>query len=223
MRTITILIIALCLAGAANLQAQTEKGNWLIGASSRTSAGFLGLPGSEPCIMNLGFSNVKYKDDSGGEYDAEKYTSINLSPQFGYFVVKNLAVGLDMNVAFMKYSMTGDYESSVKTTYFTAGPFIRYYIPAGKVYPFFEAGAAFGTQSNKYTSDGESDDPSKSSVQCYGGGAGLAIPLGKKVTFDTMLTYNSLIIKDKEDNPENGRAIIGTFGIKFGFHIFLGS
>jgi hypothetical protein len=218
MRTITALIIVICLAGAASLQAQTEKGHWLIGASSRTSAGFLGLPGSEPCIMNLGFSTFNYKDDSGEEYDPEKFTSINLSPQAGYFVIDNLVVGLDMNLAFMKYSTTGEYSSDYKTNFFTAGPFVRYYIPAGKVYPFFEAGAAFGTQSV-----GDSDDTYKSSVQCYGGGAGLAVPLGKKATFDTMLTYNSLSIKDKEDNPDNFRTILGTFGIKFGFHIFLGN
>lgn len=222
MRTITALIVAFCLAGASCLQAQTEKGHWLIGASSRVSAGFLGLPGSEPCIMNLGFSTIKYKDDSGETDDPTKITSINLSPQFGYFVVKNFVVGLDMNLAYMKYSQTGEYESSVKTNFFTAGPFVRYYIPAGKVYLFLEAGAAFGNQKYTYSNSEEPDETAKASAKCYGGGGGIAVPLGKKVTFDTMLTYNSLTIKSKEDNPDNNRDITGTFGIKFGLHIFLG-
>jgi hypothetical protein len=221
MKTITALIIVICLAGASVVQAQTEKGHWLIGASTRTQ-GLFSMFGADPSIMNLGFSTWNEKDDSGEEDYKEKYISINMSPRFGYFVVKNLAIGLDMNLAVWKDSWGDEYETSNKISFFTAGPFVRFYIPAGKVYPFFEAGAAFGSQGQTYTSDGESDEPTKSSVKCYGGGAGVAVPLGKKVTFDTMISYNSLNTKDKEDNPDNERTIIGTFGIKFGFHIYLG-
>ena len=220
MRTITILIIALCLAGTASLQAQTEKGHWLIGASSRTQ-GIFNVLGSEPSIMNLGFTTWKDKDDSGEEDYQEKHISINMSPRLGYFVVKNLAVGLEMNLAVWKNSWGDEYETSNKISFFTAGPFVRYYIPAGKIYFFLEAGAAFGNQKQIFQTE-ESDDISTASAKCFGGGGGIALPLGKKVTFDTMLTYNSLNIKEKEDNPDNRHSIIGTFGIKFGFHIFLG-
>ena len=57
----------------------------------------------------------------------------------------------------------------------------------------------------------------------FGGGIGLAAPLGEKVTFDIMAGYDSLTVKDKEDNDDNYRTVIGTLGLKIGFTILLGS
>jgi hypothetical protein len=228
MKKIIGSLIVLCTIGATSMRAQTEKGNFLVGISTHTNLGIMNLlESSSPNIMSLSFSSIKYKSDSDEE-DADesttKLTSINMAPRFGYFLVKNLAIGADFQLGYMKikdHDDEYDTDSQINSTLFAAGPFIRYYIPAGKVYPFLEAGAVFGSQSDKYDYGDGDESTSKTAVNSYGGGAGIAIPIGNKVTFDTMLGYSSTSFKDKEDNPDNGKTIIGGFDIKFGFQIYL--
>ena len=57
----------------------------------------------------------------------------------------------------------------------------------------------------------------------FGGGIGMAAPVSDRITFDVLVGYNSLTYKDKDDNDDNDRTVIGTFGIKLGFIIFLGA
>lgn len=52
---------------------------------------------------------------------------------------------------------------------------------------------------------------------------GVAIPLGEKASFDTLLGYQSTSYKAKEDNENNHRTLVGTVGLKPGFTIFPGS
>lgn len=224
MKKVISILILFSLIATCNIMAQTEKGKFFIGASTRTSVGILGEPNSCTQIMNLGFSWLKDKSDSGDDGENMKYTSLNASPQIGYFVIKNLVIGADLNLGYLNIASGEGYSSKAKSTLIAAGPFIRYYIPVGKLYTFLEGGAIFGSEKTKYTISGGSDysSTSKQSINCYGGGVGLAVPLSKKATFDTSLTYNSLTVKDKDDNPDNVRTVEGTFGIKFGFHVFLG-
>jgi hypothetical protein len=56
-----------------------------------------------------------------------------------------------------------------------------------------------------------------------GGGAGIAIPLGTRVAFDAMLGYNSLTIKEPENNAHNERVVMETFGLRLGFSVLIGS
>ena len=78
--------------------AQTEKGSWLIGASS-----------------DLGFSSTKVKgaDDSQSNF--------NISPMAGYFIMDNLVFGLDVDFQSSKF---GDLKNSSTGI----GPFVRYYV-----------------------------------------------------------------------------------------------
>jgi len=222
MKKIIGLIMILCLAALGGLHAQTEKGKLLLGVSSRTSLGLFNLSGCSPDIMSVGFTTVKYKSDEYSDDEKEKYTSLNLSPRIGYFLVKNLALGVDLNLAYMKVGTTASDETDKYTT-FSAGPFARYYIPAGKVYPFVEAGAAFGSIVYNFEGSEYGDEKIKYGLTLFNGGAGIAVPIGNRASFDTMISYNSMTTKDKEDNPDNGRTIAGTFGIRFGFMIFLGN
>ena len=57
----------------------------------------------------------------------------------------------------------------------------------------------------------------------YGGGIGLAVPLGERVMVDVLAGYNSTTIKDREDNADNERRVMGTLGLNIGFVILLGS
>ncbi|HEY4785818.1 MAG TPA: hypothetical protein VIH57_07205, partial [Bacteroidales bacterium] len=74
---------------------------------------------------------------------------------------------------------------------------------------------------SKFSYDNMSDD-SKANVSGIGGGIGLAIPLGNVASFDVLADYNSLTVKNKEDNPDNTRTVSGTLGLKLGFVLFLG-
>ncbi len=222
MKKITLLTVFMLTISFGFLNAQTNQGKVLLGVSSTLS-----LYGTGSDLMNLGYSSVKSKSDADGfeESDPDKMTSINLLPKVGYFVIDNLALGLDVNIAL---STTKDGEDSDKysQTLLSVGPFIRYYIPTSKVLPFFEINGSLGSINNKndYSDNTYYEDVEyKSSVMSIGGGIGLAAPLGDRVTFDVLAGYNSLTVKDKEDNDDNYRTVIGTLGLKIGFTILLGS
>jgi opacity protein-like surface antigen len=88
--------------------------------------------------------------------------------------------------------------------------------------PFFEISSLFGSETNKYE-DPYSSSSNKNSLTSFGGGAGLAVKLGDKVTFDMMAGYNSTSEKAKENNPNDERTVQGTIAFKLGFTVLLGS
>lgn len=171
--------------------------------------------------MSIGFISAKEKSDADGfdEGDPSKSTSFNFIPRIGYFEADNFAVGLDVSYAFSKTKEEG-YES--KQNLWSVGPFIRYYIPAGKVMPFIEAAGALGGLKLETSSSWGSGE-SKLGIFSIGGGAGIAVLLGERATFDVMAGYNSFTLKEKENNDDNERTVYGILGIKFGFSILLGA
>jgi hypothetical protein len=88
--------------------------------------------------------------------------------------------------------------------------------------PFFEINSQFGSLSSNSEYQGYSSS-SSSSMRSIGGGAGLAVKLGEKVTFDMMAVYNSMSEKAKENNPNDNRTVQGTLGFKFGFVVLFGT
>lgn len=220
MKKIIFLLMVMCLTITINMQAQTDKGTVLLGVSTRTGLSLFNTTGCSADIMSLGFSTAKYKSDSYSDDDPEKITSLNLSPRIGYFLADNFVFGADLNLGYMKSSTKGSDDKS-STTLFAAGPFARYYIPSGKIYTFLEASAVFGSETEKDNYGSDDHSTFKIGVTNYGGGVGLAIPIGNKATFDTMVGYNSLIFKNKDDDSDNAKYVIGTFGFKFGFHFYL--
>ena len=210
-----LLITAFCFLNFTFLKAQTNKGKVLLGVSSTLS-----LAGTGSDLMTLGYTTMKSKSDVDGYEDSDpnKTTSFNLLPKVGYFVIDNLAVGLDVNIALSSEKYGGSSDKYI-TNMLSIGPFVRYYITTEKVLPFFELGGAFGSLTNKSSSN---DSKNKSSVNSFGVGAGIAIPLGDRVTFDVLAGYSSLTIKEKENNDDNYRTVVGTIGLELGVIVFLG-
>ena len=67
---------------------------------------------------------------------------VNLQSKNGYFIMNDLAVGLNLNVFHESTKVTSDPEQEAfRETYFMAGPFARYYLVNGF---FGEAGASLG-------------------------------------------------------------------------------
>jgi hypothetical protein len=217
MKKIIMMITILCFFTLSVAEAQVNKGRSLIGVS--TSFSYINY-GSD--IMSLGFTSVKQKSNAAGyvEPAAEKITTLNFLPKFGYFVCNNLAIGLDVCIASFVENPGGGEKFTMTSLGF--GPFVRYYISGSKVMPFFEVNSIFGSINVKdeYQSTSSSN---KSSMSSIGGGAGLAVKLGDKVTFDLMAGYNSMTEKAKQNNPNDERTVQGTLGFKFGFVVLFGS
>lgn len=213
------LVSGLCLFSISVLNAQFSKGQTLLGLTSSSNLYNLysDYSGGTSNLIHLGFSTMKYKSNSGNG-DSEKIRTFNLSPRAGYFIIDNLAVGLDVNLSFLSYGSGDDKES---TTALGIGPFVRYYKPLDKCSPFVEVGGSIGTLRNKYTYLNQ-DETNKASVTSVMVGAGLAVPLGDVVNFDIMAGYVSTTVKDKENNPNDTRSVLGTLGIKVGFLFYLG-
>lgn len=212
----TILTIAALMICSVSLNAQTQKGTFMIGDLYR--------PGKALSYdyfnssMNIGFGSQTYKSDDGEDTSPTKLLNFNLMPRVGYFFADNFLVGIDVTLAADRYK-----EENYKYTISTLGigPFIRYYIPLEKVMPFFELDGSFGRIKYAYSSD-QSSDENKSSLNSFGGGAGLAFPLGRIVTFDILVGYSHMVLKDKENNDNNYRDISNSAGVKMGFTILLG-
>ena len=210
--------LAIIIISNGILSAQTEKGSFLIGEFTNISLTGAGTPMN----MNLGWSTHKVKSDSGDydNSDADKEFSLNLTPRAGYFVINNLAVGLDFTLAYthMKRTSGGEYSSNM--TRFGAGPFLRYYIRTQKLLPFAEGSYSIGSSKNQWEFD-TMDGERSTKVQQWGIGIGLGIPMGEKVAFDALIGYQSNIFKEKDDNEDNVRYIVGTIGLKLGLTVFL--
>jgi len=222
MRKLTLITLFLFVISIGLLKAQTAKGNVLLGASSSLNL-TSDDPDADTDIMGIGFTTVKQKSDAQGfnEPDPDKITSFNLSPKVGYFVIDNLALGLDFSYALSKYR-NGQNDNKNTASLFSVGPFIRYYYPTSRVLPFAELNGAFGTLKKTFESDAF-DNVTKYNVTTLGVGVGIAAPLGEKITFDVSAVYSSTTVKQKDDNPNNVRTVTGAFGLKLGFTFFFGS
>ena len=208
-----------CVLNISVLKAQTVERKFLVGVSSSFS-----IAGTGSNLMSFGYTTSKGKSNAFGfkESDPDKATGFNFLPKFGYFVTNNLALGLDINLALSDSvcnSMLYQYTSN--NTLISGGPFIRYYILMGGVSPFIELGGSFGINKNKNEYH-NIINKSNSSILAFGGGAGIAVPLKRTATFDVMLGYNTLTVKETKNNPDNTRTVMGTIGLKLGFIIFIG-
>lgn len=215
-KTVTFISV-LCFLTISVSQGQVKQGRTIMGLTTAFNNVNFGTD-----LASLGFSTVKYKGDSQQNVDPDvtKVTTIFIQPKFGLFIADNFALGLNVSVGSSaskpksggKYSMTS----------FGVGPFVRYYLPGSKVMPFLEVNSLFGSlkTKNEYLEQSYSSTESSGSV---GAGAGLAVKLGDKVTFDMMALYNSVTEKAKENNPNNNKTVYGNISFKFGFAVLFGS
>ena len=205
------LIIIPVLSG--NLQAQLEKGRIMTGLASTLNKEIYNSD-----LANAGFSTSRYKSPTGEENEPNKITGFNLIPSAGYFIINNLAAGLNL---YFSYNKDKSGESDFARTDFQvcAVPFIRYYYPLGKIYPFAELSAGLGKRTSK-TESTNSDNKTSWGVNILGGGAGVALPLGDRVTFDVIAGYSRVSLKGEPQENVTTRDIYGSFGVKMGFMVY---
>jgi hypothetical protein len=127
-----ILLLFLCSLSFLGMHAQTEKGQWLVGATTS------------------GFSFAKRQ--GVGTFNA------NLNPTVGYFAANNLATGLRVGT-YLTSSINGFLER-YKNYGISVSAFGRYYIPLSqrlKIPIDLEAGISTGTsKSRSVTASGSS-------------------------------------------------------------------
>ena len=210
MKKIFLLFAVLCLV-ASNAAAQLEKGNIMLGATSTIAMG----GGWDSELMSLYFAKTKYKQGSTTE-DAFKTTAYNFLPKAGYFIIDNLVAGLEVLVTGYIEKEIGD-DVPYKQTFMAVGPFVRYYYPLDRIYPFAEIETLFGAEKEGY-----SDEMEKSGIFLFSGSLGVAVPLGEKVTFDAQAGYTRITDTWKnEGGEEDSKLITGGFEIRLGFSIYL--
>lgn len=207
--TVAVLLVSLTTMTA---QPQLEKGNLLLGATSTVALS--GSVSSE--LMSLGFIKATYKYGSEPAEDAFKRTSYNILPKAGYFVMDNLAAGLQAVVSgYTEKDL--EYDDTYKESTIGIGPFVRYYYPLDKFYPFAEAEMLFGTAKEIWYSDDE-----KTPFVLFGITVGAALPLGDNVTFDAAAGYLRSSMKDTDVETEDKIFYITSgFCLRMGFTIYL--
>lgn len=194
-----LLLLSLSAFGFVN--AQTEKGSWVVGGST-----------------TIGFNSVNTKEKSDGEsYDGPKVSTFNFTPSVGYFVMDKLAVGLDLGYTSIttKYNDDG-YTDKYTTSTFSILPTATYYFTTdSKVYPYLGAGLG-------YASAKEKEDRYETTVDGFAWKAkgGIAYFITDKVAIDLGVSFNQFSNKEKEYGYEY-KTIVNTFGVGAGLSIFL--
>jgi hypothetical protein len=209
MKRLWLIILIGSLLVSLPVQAQLKKGTIIGGLASTIHLGG-SVSGSE--LMSLGYASTKY-----GNSDDYKTTTFNLMPRGGYAPIDNLAVGLDIILStYTEKSSSNDSKQS--STTIEAAPFARYYYPLSKVNLFGEATVGFGTENSKYSS-GSYDSSYKYGIFMFGIGAGAAIPIGEKVSFDTMLSYIHSSWNPKDSDESEKETASGVL-LKMGFTVY---
>ncbi|UOE42053.1 porin family protein [Chryseobacterium suipulveris] len=190
---------ALALFGVMN--AQTEKGSWVIGGST-----------------TLGFNSVSTKYSGGGQSaDGPTVSTITVTPSVGYFVIDKLAVGVDLGVTSIT-SKQGNTKDTVSS--FTVMPTGTYYFRnAGNIIPYVGAGVGYGsvTQSGTYNNQSVSDSESGFAWKAKGG---LVYLINQTVGIDLGVGYNQFTSK-KNYSGVDVTTQVGTIGANLGFSLFL--
>ncbi|MFN2313388.1 MAG: hypothetical protein ABR531_02965 [Bacteroidales bacterium] len=192
---------------------QLQQGNTLLGVTSTISLD--GSWGSE--LFSLGFTNIKTKYGSDPAEDASKRAVWNFQPRVGYFIIDNLAVGLETAISGYKEKGANEYDTWSESL-LAIGPFVRYYYPQAKFYPFAELEILFGTKKETYN-----ENDFKYSIVLFGSYLGVAVPLGEKVTFDAKLGYANATLSHKGLGVEDIdiKILSGGLVIAMGFSVYL--
>ncbi|QHT68040.1 porin family protein [Rhodocytophaga rosea] len=165
MKKVLILLAVVLSFGAA--KGQTEQGNFLLGGSFGAS-----------------FNNRKVETPTSNPNQTviteTRSTGITFTPKVGFFITDGMAIGLDADI---NSTTSKNKDNNVKSTssYFTVGPFARYYFPVNL---FIEGGAGIGSGKNAAYAE--------TRVFKYSVGAGFAAFLNDNVALEPMVSYSGL-------------------------------
>lgn len=193
-KIVTVFAFALLCSGA---YAQFNQGRMLVGG-------------------NLSFAANTHKSEFNNTTTTlGKTTSFGFTPQFGYFIIDNLAVGAGLNLTSTTSKADGSNDKDTDTD-FSLVPMVRYYLDPGL---FFHGQVGFGTSSSKNV-DGSTTTTTKQGLFNWGIGAGYAYFLNDYVAIEPMVMYGSNIYTNKDNDA---KLKISGISVNVGFQIYLGA
>jgi outer membrane protein W len=165
------------------------------------------------------FSSNTEKGKSGStEVTIGKTTSFSLGPQFGYFLIDNLAVGASLSVTTSKFKPEDDNDPENSGSELLLAPFVRYYLSQGI---FFQGQFGIGSSKEEFSS-GNVTVETKYGLSSIGIGAGYAYFLNDHVAIEPLIGYSSVSRKEKDSDPEVKEISSGLF-LRVGFQVYLGN
>lgn len=181
--------------------AQTLKGNFVL--SGGTGLQFVS-------------SNVKSVYDGDTEYE-DKTSSLSIMPSFAYFVIDNLAIGLNSTIT-TSSSKDEDGDKDVSNMTMVL-PTVLYYFPMeGKIRPLVQIGVGLSSQSYKYIPKSGSDEKMSYSGIAFNFGGGFAYFLKENISVNLGISYTKANLTDSDE--EKSEVKQGNFGTNIGFAIY---
>lgn len=199
-----ITLVAVC--GSFTVNAQTEKGNWMFGGASTFS-----------------FTSNKQTPEYDGEESESDYktTTLSFATDANYFVIENLAVGMQLVYTGTKNTQDiFDGELEIKQNNWGILPQISYYFKNDQLAPFIGAKIGYFSRKTEYISTSTDIDytESKFGGLAYGAEAGLAYFISKNVSVDFLVEYlHTSLVSDEDDNYKIKN---NTIGAGIGFNIY---
>ena len=200
----TLLLITALILGGSNVFAQTQKGDFLLGAGTN---------------LDFSFLSSQVSTDS---YDSDKVknNSFEFTPRVGYFLANNFVAGID----FITTNATEKDDGDVyKSNTFAVGPFARLYFGQKNIKPFIHGGLGFGKNNEEYNPSyaGYSDEKVKSNLSTFDAGGGVSFFITTKVALEVGISYGNATMKYKNHYNEDAKNKVKGLASSIGFSIHL--
>ena len=177
-----------CIVISGN--AQITKGSILLGGDSK-----------------LDFSLVNSMNGSNGIIGES--VDIDFSPQIGFFVFNNFALGLSIPISYVSYKPDNTMVLSTESTSVSLVPFFRYYMGKGKIKPYLQGGIGLGNMKTTTSSLEVINE-----FILYDIEAGLGMFINEKVSLDFSFGYNYTAYRYDEFHTVNSsKKIAGGIGV----------
>lgn len=182
MKTIKLFFIATTLF-AISANSQITKGNWMVGGSGN-------------------FTNYKSTFQNNNIETTQTGYGFNISPNLGYFIADNVALGSALSFGFSNPSGNDNNSHG-----YGLAPFVRYYFRKSDkmINPFLQTSYGF--------SKGKSDSGGSSKTNGYNIKGGSAIFFNSSVAVELTLNYDS----SKYNSDSKSKYF--TIGIGFQIHL----
>jgi len=170
-------------------------------------------------IMASGGILAHYTSSNVNNNKSTSFTT-NITPKAGYFIMDNLAVGLEFSMATSNSTVPGILgDSKRNTTALSVGAFGRYYLDNGL---FVEGLAGVGTKKTSIDSGlgDRFDNDNTTTIFGFRGGIGYAIGLGDHVALEPTINYSWEKNKPKGASLEYKDTLSSIF-LGIGFTVFL--
>ncbi len=179
-RTFLILLAVAFMIAAEQINAQTEKGKFLIGGQS-----------------SFEFNSLKSKTQyETNTVDNGKYRNIAISPECSYFFSRNIAFGLEIPFSFSKQIYDAQYTNTTSIQFI---PFLIKYFGESKYKPYLMGGVGPGWGKTKSHMSSDTDYTYTSKLFTWEVGGGLAVFLNENVALDFGAGYGYSSSKNHDD------------------------